>query len=72
LPRPPQPPPEFFLDRSLGRIVVAAALRKAGQVVHTMGEVYRGREQEVKDVDWIRDADAADWVALTKDERITR
>jgi hypothetical protein len=72
LPRPPQPPPEFFIDRSLGRIVVAGAIRKIGHVVHTMAEVYPGRDEEVKDVEWIHDADHAGWVAFTKDERITR
>jgi hypothetical protein len=30
------------------------------------------RDDQVKDVDWIRDVDHAGWVALTKDERITR
>jgi hypothetical protein len=29
LPRPPQPPPEFFVDRSLGRVVVAEAISAA-------------------------------------------
>jgi hypothetical protein len=73
LPRPPQPPPEFFVDRSLGRVVVAEAIRALGYVVHTMVDVYPdGRDQEVPDVEWIRDASDAGWVALTKDERITR
>jgi hypothetical protein len=72
LPRPPQPPPEFFVDRSLGRVVVAEAIRALGHVVHTMAEVYPDREEQVKDVEWIGDADRAGWVALTKDERITR
>jgi len=57
LPRRPQPPPEFFIDRSLGRIVVTEAIRGTGHVVHTMAEVYRGRDEQVKDVEWIRDAD---------------
>jgi hypothetical protein len=73
LPRPPQPPPEFFVDRSLGRVVVAEAIRAFGYTVHTMVEVYPdGRDMEVRDVEWIRDASDAGWVALTKDERITR
>jgi len=38
-----------------------------------MAEVYPGgRDENVRDVDWIRDADGAGWVALTKDQRITR
>ena len=73
MPRPPQPPPEFFVDRSLGRVVVAEAIRAEGYVVHTMAEVYPdGRDEHVRDVEWIRDADHAGWIALTKDERITR
>src|SRR5207244_3926566 len=43
-----------------------------GHVVHTMAEVYPGRDEEVKDVEWIRDVAQAGWVAFTKDERITR
>ncbi|HMC43567.1 MAG TPA: hypothetical protein VKI20_11205 [Acidimicrobiales bacterium] len=71
MPRPPQPPPEFFLDRSLGRVIVAHALRSLGHMVQTMAEVY-GEDLAVSDVRWMGDADAAGWVALTKDERITR
>ena len=51
---------------------MAGAIREIGHVVHTMAEVYPGRDEEVKDIEWIRDADHAGWVALTKDERITR
>jgi hypothetical protein len=50
---------------------VAEAIRSAGYVVRTMAEVY-GEDTRVDDVVWIADADAAGWVALTKDERITR
>ena len=71
MPRPPQPPPEFFLDRSLGRVIVAHALRSLGHMVQTMAEVY-GEDLAVSDVRWIGDADAAGWVALTRDERIAR
>ena len=72
LPRPQPPPPEFFVDRSLGNIVIATALRGIGHTVRTMRDVYPGREETVEDTEWIRDADSAGWVALTKDERITR
>ncbi len=38
-----------------------------------MGDVYPdGEDQLVSDEQWIADADAAGWIALTKDERITR
>lgn len=33
-------PPEFFIDRSLGRHAVPAALREAGVTVHTMADIY--------------------------------
>jgi len=54
-------------------MVVADAIRAQGYVVHTMAEVYPdGRDEDVRDFESIRDADVAGWVALTKDERITR
>ncbi len=53
--------------------MVPEALRRLGVVVHTMADVYPGGEDErVPDARWIRDADSAGWVALTKDERIIR
>jgi hypothetical protein len=62
--RAPQPPPEFFVDRSLGRHIVPDAIRALGFVVHTMAEVYPGGEDEsVADGRWI--ADAAGRVAPT-------
>jgi hypothetical protein len=50
---------EFFIDRSLGRRVVAEALREAGQVVHTMPDVY-GEQigQGLRDETWLRDVGA--------------
>jgi hypothetical protein len=73
LPRRVEQQPEFFVDRSLGRHVVPEALRQLGLTVHTMVDVYPGGEdQRVADTRWIADADAAGWVALTKDERIYR
>ena len=71
--RSSQPPPEFFVDRSLGRYVVADAVRAQGYVVRTMADVYPdGEDEQVSDVRWIADADRNGWVVLTKDERITR
>jgi len=73
LPRQVEQPPEFFVDRSLGRYVVPEALRQLGLTVHTMADVYPGGEdQRVADTRWISDADRASWIALTKDERIFR
>lgn len=73
MPRPSEPQPEFFVDRSLGRRILPDGLRRLGLVIHTMADVYPGGADEtVPDVQWIADADAANWVALTKDERIIR
>jgi PIN like domain len=74
LPRRPElPPPEFFVDRSIGRRIVPEALRALGFTVHTMAEVYPGgADERVVDARWIADADRAGLVALTKDERIFR
>jgi hypothetical protein len=65
--------PEFLIDRSLGRIVLPAALREVGLTVHTLADVYgEATSQEVEDVDWIRLAASRDWVVLGKDDRIRR
>jgi hypothetical protein len=73
LPKARPSPPEFFVDRSVGRYVVADAVRALGFTVHVMAEVYPADEDErVPDTQWIADADAQGWVVLTKDERITR
>lgn len=71
--RPLPPPPEFFVDRSLGRYVVPDAIREAGFVVHTLASVYGEREgQAVPDERWLRDAGDNEWVVLLKDDRIRR
>lgn len=71
--RRPPPPPEFFIDRSLGRRIVPEAIEAAGYVVHTLASVYGEQEgQRVEDERWLRDAGAADWVVLLKDDRIRR
>lgn len=63
--------PEFFVDRSLGRRVVADALREAGAVVHVMADVYGERiGQGLADEEWLRDAGKRGWVVLMKDAKI--
>jgi hypothetical protein len=63
--------PEFFIDRSLGRLVVADALRKAGAAVHVMADVYGERiGQGLPDEEWLRDAGERGWVVLMKDAKI--
>jgi hypothetical protein len=63
--------PEFFVDRSLGRHVVANALRDAGAVVHPMADVYGERiGQGLIDEEWLRDTGERGWVVLMKDAKI--
>ncbi|MGI8795836.1 MAG: hypothetical protein ACR2IR_04495 [Acidimicrobiia bacterium] len=63
-------PPEYLVDRSLGKRVVPQALRGAGRIVHTLAEVFGSREESVTDEEWIARAGAEGWVVLTKDKRI--
>lgn len=63
-------PPEFLVDRSLGRHVVADALRAAGAVVRTLADVYGNDEETMADADWLARAGREGWVVLTKDARI--
>ena len=64
---------EFFIDRSLGRKVVAEALTEAGLVVHTMASVYGERiGQGLADETWLRDVGTRGWVVLMKDDAIRR
>lgn len=67
------PPPEFFVDRSLGRYEVPEALRAAGLVVHTMADIY-GEDwgQRLDDEVWLADIADAGMVALFKDDAIRR
>jgi hypothetical protein len=68
---PSASPPEFFVDRSLGRQVVPDALREAGVVVHVMADVYGERiGQGLADEEWLHDAGERGWVVLMKDAKI--
>jgi PIN like domain len=69
---PPPDPPEFFLDRSLGRYVVADALRGEGLAVQTLAERYPETEEFIADDVWIREVTADGLVILMKDDRIRR
>jgi hypothetical protein len=71
--RAPLPPPEFFIDRSLGRRHLAEALTACGLVVHTLSSVYgEKRGQGVEDAEWLALAGERGWVVLMKDDRIRR
>jgi hypothetical protein len=66
-------PPEFFIDRSLGRYRLAAELRDAGWLVRTMAEVYgEVPGQGLDDPPWLEECGTRGWVALTKDKSILR
>jgi hypothetical protein len=71
--RAPLPPPEFVIDRGLGRRHLAAALTACGLVVHTLSSVYgEERGQSVEDAEWLALAGERGWVVLMKDDRIRR
>ena len=63
---------EFFLDRSLGRHVVADALRAVGVPVQVMAERDPETEEFVEDETWIREVTADGLVILMKDDQIRR
>src|ERR1700742_3930335 len=64
--------PEFFVDRSLGKSIVAG-LRDAGLRVYSMADIYGERTaQLLADEIWLRDAGENDWIVLTKDDAIRR
>ena len=62
-------PPEFFLDRNLGRRV-AEELRARGWIVHRIGDVFPTDAQDVPDEQWIAHGLDRSWVPLSKDGRI--
>ncbi|MGX4690798.1 PIN-like domain-containing protein [Streptomyces sp. JNUCC 63] len=62
-------PPEFFLDRNLGRRV-AEGLRAFGWIVHRIGDVFPDDGQDVADEEWITHGLDQLWVPLSKDGRI--
>lgn len=62
-------PPEFFLDRNLGRRV-AEELRERGWVVHRIVDVFPADAQDIPDEEWITYGLDRSWVPLSKDGRI--
>ncbi len=57
----------FFLDRSLGRHVVAEALRTAGAEVEVHADRFR---EDAPDDEWLDRVGKKGWLVLTKDKRI--
>ena len=65
------PGPHFFVDRSLGRKQVPAALRTAGWELVTLAEHYGiPADEAVEDIEWLELAGQHHWPVLMKDERI--
>lgn len=60
-------PPVFFLDRSLGKIRIATALRQAGAIVQIHDDYF---PPNAKDEDWLTQVGRNGWIVLTKDHRI--
>jgi hypothetical protein len=64
---PPTDPPEFFLDRGLGKRV-AEGLAEDDWTIHPMFEVYpRTENRRVEDVNWIPKVTEWGWIILAKD-----
>ena len=62
--------PEFFFDRSLGKIT-ASRLRDAGHTVHLIAEFHGDDANGVPDVEeWIAQGCRRGWILLSKDKRI--
>jgi predicted nuclease of predicted toxin-antitoxin system len=57
----------FFVDRSLGRLIVAGALRQAGQSAVSHDSVF---PQNTTDPTWLAEVGRKGWVVLTKDKHI--
>ena len=71
--QPDSKKPVFFLDRGLGRYLVANAIRSQGYEALPMADVYPdGRDQRLPDPEWMRRADQEGWVAISKDRDIPR
>lgn len=65
--------PPFFLDRSVGRLIVADGLRAVGISVITLAEYYGvPTDERVSDVEWLTDAGRNGWVGIKADANIRR
>ena len=57
----------FFLDRNLGRQIVATALRAAGADVRVHDDEFR---PDTEDAEWLAVAGQRGWVVITLDRKI--
>lgn len=68
---PPAGLPDFFIDRSLGRITVPQLLREAGLTVITLAERYGiPADESVTDEEWLAESGRRGEAVLTKDGRV--
>ncbi|MBW4521977.1 MAG: hypothetical protein KME16_20035 [Scytolyngbya sp. HA4215-MV1] len=59
--------PTFFVDRALGKDVVANALRNAGALVEVHDDHFA---PDAPDTDWLPEVSQRGWIVLTRDARI--
>jgi len=64
---PPNSPAVFFIDRSLGKRIIAEKLREAGVIVEIHDDHFR---QDALDQHWLAEVGQRGWIVLTKDDRI--
>jgi len=64
---PPNAALVFFIDRSLGKKVIAEKLRQSGVTVEIHDDHF---QQNAQDEDWISEVGKRGWIVLTKDDRI--
>jgi predicted nuclease of predicted toxin-antitoxin system len=64
--RPPEPL-AFFIDRSLGKKVIAEVLRQEGAEVHVHDDLF---PPDTPDEEWLGEIGRRRWIVLTKDLRI--
>ena len=65
----PRETPPLFIDRCLGKNVIADALRNAGAKVEIHDDHFA---PDAPDHEWLRQVAERDWIVLTKDKRIRR
>ena len=66
---PPDPPPVFFLDRCLGRNVVADTLEAQGVQVEVHDDHF---SQDETDTEWLVEVGRRGWIVLTRDRNFDK
>jgi hypothetical protein len=67
LPREAAPETVFFVDRSLGGVIIVQALRNAGAEVIAHDDAF---DQAAPDTEWLEATGRRRWIVLTKDSAI--